>query len=363
MSDMLTPYRRHTKDCPFKAKGTAHRKCECPVWIDGTLGGRRVRKSADTRDWRVAQTRAREWELEGDAQTSRHNPAIEKACEAFKADCNSRGLAKSTQKKYRVLVDQFVAFCAAGGYRSLRQIDLTALREFRGSWKDAARSAGKKLERLRQMAAFFVSHGWMKQNDAKSLKPPVVHDVPTLPFTQEDMAALVGACERLGVMEPSMQTRMKALLFVLRYTGMRISDVVWLKKDQIKDGSLFLRMAKTRVAITIPLPDFLLPLLASVEQSNGMYFATGAAQRGTDCGNWRRRFSRLAKLAGVENAHPHRLRDTFAVDLLQRGVSMDDVSILLGHSSIKITERHYAPWVKSRQVRLEKIIRDANSGF
>jgi len=32
---------------------------------------------------------------------------------------------------------------------------------------------------------------------------------------------------------------------------------------------------------------------------------------------------------------------------------MERVSILLGHSSVKITERHYAPWVQARQTQLE----------
>ena len=32
---------------------------------------------------------------------------------------------------------------------------------------------------------------------------------------------------------------------------------------------------------------------------------------------------------------------------------IERVSVLLGHSSVKITERHYAPWVKARQVQLE----------
>jgi hypothetical protein len=58
-------------------------------------------------------------------------------------------------------------------------------------------------------------------------------------------------------------------------------------------------------------------------------------------------------MAGVRGGHPHRFRDTLAVDLLLEGVPMDRVSILLGHSSVKITERHYAPWVQSRQVQLE----------
>ncbi len=35
------------------------------------------------------------------------------------------------------------------------------------------------------------------------------------------------------------------------------------------------------------------------------------------------------------------------------GVPIERVSILLGHSSVKITERHYSPWVRARQEQLE----------
>jgi integrase len=45
-------------------------------------------------------------------------------------------------------------------------------------------------------------------------------------------------------------------------------------------------------------------------------------------------------------------RDTFAVELLLAGVPMDQVSLLLGQSSVKITERHYAPFCKARQQQL-----------
>jgi integrase len=52
-------------------------------------------------------------------------------------------------------------------------------------------------------------------------------------------------------------------------------------------------------------------------------------------------------------------RDTFAVELLLSGVPLDQVSILLGHSSVKITEKHYAPWVKARQEQLEASVRQS----
>src|SRR5579864_6479453 len=61
----------------------------------------------------------------------------------------------------------------------------------------------------------------------------------------------------------------------------------------------------------------------------------------------------------LKRCHPHMFRDTFAVELLLAGVPLDQVSLLLGHSSIKITEKHYAPFVKARQQQLEASARMA----
>ena len=52
----------------------------------------------------------------------------------------------------------------------------------------------------------------------------------------------------------------------------------------------------------------------------------------------------------------HRLRATFAVDLLQKGLPLEHVSKLLGHKSVTTTERHYARWVKERQDRLDSLV-------
>jgi integrase len=61
--------------------------------------------------------------------------------------------------------------------------------------------------------------------------------------------------------------------------------------------------------------------------------------------------------AGISVGHAHRFRDTFAVGLLQAGVPMERVSVLLGHSSIKVTVRYYSPWVRARQEQLEAEVR------
>lgn len=40
-----------------------------------------------------------------------------------------------------------------------------------------------------------------------------------------------------------------------------------------------------------------------------------------------------------------RLRDTVAVRLLRKGVSLEDISKLPGHASVAVTKKCYAPWV------------------
>jgi len=55
----------------------------------------------------------------------------------------------------------------------------------------------------------------------------------------------------------------------------------------------------------------------------------------------------------VQDGHAYRFRDTFAVELLLSGVPMERVSVLLGHSSVRVTEKHYALWMRARQDQLE----------
>lgn len=45
--------------------------------------------------------------------------------------------------------------------------------------------------------------------------------------------------------------------------------------------------------------------------------------------------------------------DTFAVELLKSGTPIERVSILLGHSSVRVTEKHYNPWNRARQEQAE----------
>jgi len=60
----------------------------------------------------------------------------------------------------------------------------------------------------------------------------------------------------------------------------------------------------------------------------------------------------LAKLLGPGGAKAivaDNLRKTFATRLLSRGTAITDVQHLLGHASVKTTEKAYAAFVKNEQ--------------
>ena len=55
--------------------------------------------------------------------------------------------------------------------------------------------------------------------------------------------------------------------------------------------------------------------------------------------------------AGVTDVSSHNLRKTFATRLLSRGAAITDVQHLLGHASVKTTERAYAAFVKNERFK------------
>jgi integrase len=92
---------------------------------------------------------------------------------------------------------------------------------------------------------------------------------------------------------------------------------------------------------------------AAPHSSEEYFFWSGQSTLKTAIANWQRRLHTLFRLAGMEKGHAHRFRDTFACELLLQGTPLERVSVLLGHASVRTTEKHYSPWVRARQEQLE----------
>jgi integrase len=124
---------------------------------------------------------------------------------------------------------------------------------------------------------------------------------------------------------------------------------------------------KTGDPVYCPLPPHVADMLTTLRASqkgntNEKYFFwTGNGTPKTITTNWQRSYGKLFKLAAIKEAdgtpkrcHPHMLRDTFAVESILAGMPILDVSKILGHSSVTITEKHYLPWVRARQTSLNE---------
>jgi integrase/recombinase XerD len=356
---MLTIYRRHRKECSHRKDGRTYRRCNCPIWVDGFLADEEIRKSLQTQNWQKAQNKIREWEADGQRTRDAREPeTLEHAKQCYLADAEARRLHESTVYKYTLLMRELDAFTAERGVRMVRELSLEELSLFRSRWKDGPLSSRKKLERLRTFLRFCERRKWVTENAASELKAPMVAQRPTMPFTHEEMVNVLAAtgqyAEKAAANARANARRIRTLILVLRYTGMRIGDAVALTADRVTGNRLFLYTAKTGTPVHTVIPEFVVRALDSTPRMTERYFFwTGVGKLNTAVRMWEMRLHRLFQLANVLHGHAHRFRDTFAVELLLAGVPIERVAILLGHQSVRITEKHYNPWVRSRQEQLE----------
>jgi hypothetical protein len=103
---MLTIYRRHRKACKHRAKGREHRHCQCPIWVDGFLGGKEMRESLKLRDWQRAQEIVREWEANDRKDAEPERKKLKDAWMDYRADMQARKLHRETIRKYKTLESQ-----------------------------------------------------------------------------------------------------------------------------------------------------------------------------------------------------------------------------------------------------------------
>jgi integrase len=356
---MLTLFRRHLKSCKNRAKGRAYRACQCPLAVEGKLHGRLIRKSLDLRGWEAGLKVIRDWEIEGNEEQI----SVKEAWKRFIADCASRGVGAAQTGKYKLLEREMVA---EFGELNIKAVSVDDVRRYRESWKLGAVTSGKKLERLRSFFGFCMDSGWIEKNPAKAIKPPQVEENPTLPYSEEDWKKILWALDAYGEIHPQCPVRLRkqlrALVLVMRYSGLRISDAVSLRRDRIDSkGRLFIRQEKTGHPVMVPLPKLVLNALKACDEGNPCYFWPGIGKLKTAITEWQDRVKKMLTIAGVPDGgirgKSHRFRDSFAVDLLSRGVALETVSILLGHQNIAVTQKHYSPWVRSRQEALERAVR------
>ena len=341
------------------------------------LNGVFVRKALKTSNEEDALRIIRRWQGEGqpDEPKDRAPASIQVAVTAYMDDTKARNLSDATRSKLQTIFEkQFLAFCRAKGYQFLTQVaDINVVREFRATWKDAPLARSKKQDRVIGFFYFCHRSGWLQLNPItnRSLGKIKVEEKPTDYFTPQEFNVIVEACSRYRgdrwEQDTTAGTRLRALTLLMRWTGLRIRDAVTLERARLaktdRGGDcIFLYQAKTLEPVYCPIPSYVADELrnapAGLKPDPRYFFWSGNGLPKSAVADWQRSYRRLFKLAELKKrAHPHMFRDTFAVECLRSGISLERVSTLLGHKSIKITEKHYKPHVKALQWELEDEVR------
>jgi len=153
----------------------------------------------------------------------------------------------------------------------------------------------------------------------------------------------------------------------MRWSGLAIIDAVTLKRASLtENNALFLRRAKTGNPVYVPLPPKVAQLLRELSSDNPLYFFwSGHGDPRSAVHGYTRSLRKLFRIADLKQpdgsskrCHSHMFRDTFAVEALLAGVQIQDVSVLLGHTRVAMTEKHYFPWVLARQEQLYMAVRE-----
>ncbi len=345
---MLTLYRRHRANC----KSTARRaKCFCPIWVQGILRGENIRKSLDLTNWEAANKLVRDWEIEKPKNT----PTIEEAATRFLADLGSRGLSRDTVKKFELLTAELSERFPGWLVDRFTPDDMG---KFREKWDLKPSTAAKKLERIRSFFKFCVDRKWCVDNPASALRPPKETAIEKKPYDNNELEKIAWAIPLFpikGIYGEENRERIKAFVSVLRWTGLRIRDVVQLKRSAVDDKFITVRTHKNGKPVQLPVHPEMQEALSKMRGDEYLFWS-GAGNPKSCVGDWQRTLRRLGVIAGV-HVHAHRWRHTFATQLLSKGVPVSEVAAILGNSP-RIIEKHYSQWIQARQESLNAAVRE-----
>lgn len=269
-----------------------------------------------------------------------------------------RNVSRLTIRNYSHYLRRFNDWFLAQGYKDLKELDQDAVRSYRVYLSRYEDEIGRTLSKKTQSYYIIALRSLLKfmvKNDAPVLHPEKI-DLPKAESQHMQFLNLERVEKLLSQPQISKTggLRDKAILEVLFSTGLRVSELVGLNRDQIdlekREFGVIGKGRRPRVVFLSERAAYWLDkYLRSREDhwnpvfirysgakpelmSDGeeMRLTTRSVQRLVD------KYVRKAKLP--IKISPHGIRHSFATDLLSNGASLRDVQEMLGHKNIATTQ-------------------------
>jgi integrase len=288
--------------------------------------------------------------------------------------------SNETSAIYKRAVERIQAWAEDRGIENVLDVTADALDEWRGLWGNDAEKTYNRIGQTSQshfqgyLKRFFrwcVRLGFLTTDPAMELEAIPKNDEKTQPLSPEQFEELLAAIDPFTAAETGyvhgLAKELKALFLLQRWAGLRILDCLLLPRTGLVGNRISLTTKKTKAKITNRLlPDPVVATLRDLspdrEYFRPEYFFWGVNRKkveglSTQWGNIINKLNAYLDFKDEDGKpmhfHSHQLRDTYAVQLLLAEVPLEDVSKLLTHESVKVTEDHYAPWIRARHQQLE----------
>jgi integrase len=270
-------------------------------------------------------------------------------------------LRDSTRARYEQTCKAFSEFLKGRMIANLEEITRVVIEDFK-AWQ-LARVTKKKFSRggrgvVLDTAVLHRIFGYAIECELVAKNPVRMEGRPG--DSAEHGAQPFKAAELTKLREAAGRDLLAFLL--LRWTGMRGSDAVGLRWGEIdwETREINRLTLKRRKRVILPIHEELFFAL-EVErdhrnpQPDDRVLLNPETNQPFTRPRLYQRILAMGRRAEVLDTHPHRFRDSFAVDLLSRGASPYDVAKLLG-DTVDTVEKHYAPFVRELRERARRIM-------
>jgi integrase/recombinase XerD len=256
-----------------------------------------------------------------------------------------QGLSENTLSAYGSDLKIFAKWLAG---KPMLEVDGGQLSSFLSSrYKDGIgnRSSARILSSLRRFYGYYIRENSIKIDPTALIESPHIGQSLPISLSERDVELLLEAPE----VSNALGFRDRAMLEMLYATGLRVSELVNLKFEQISFRQGVVRIiGKGNKERLVPvgeeamswLEDYMAQARKSLlgERQCDFLFVTNRADGMTRQAFWHI-IKRHAKKAGIsKELSPHTLRHAFATHLLNHGADLRVVQLLLGHADLSTTQ-------------------------
>ncbi len=260
-----------------------------------------------------------------------------------------RRLSPHTQLAYKKDLSDWSTYIAGEmGVDQLPEVNASQIRSWLASLRASgisSRSIVRKISALKSFYKFLLRKGVVEKNPLVQISSPKVSK--SLPvFIREEEAAQMGQTLAIASEDwKGFNARLLVTLFY--YTGMRLSELINLKEEQLELSRSQLKvLGKGNKERIIPLHADLIALIKEyIQKKQDQLTSTEPYLLLTESGKklypryaWQLVNQVLGAATTVQKKSPHVLRHSFATHLLNNGADLNAVKELLGHSSLAATQ-------------------------